>query len=251
MNDVQTLNVVQEVATGRRERNRLERHRAFVRTAKAIVAGEGLQALTMQRLARELDCAVGTAYTYFPSKSALVAELQRDAFDVLTEAYLGFHLKVLEASTRTDTTGAAAALAQILGVCRFWVAAERSHPDEFRLMQLLLVETGTDVIDDADVARVLPAGIRILDYAEAAMAGAAAIGALTEGDARERVLVLGFSLNGVLAVGRMARIDPDRFDGPRLALVAATDLLTAWGADPAQLAAAARCLDSLSKGRKT
>ena len=53
------MNVVQD--TGRRAKNRLERHRAFLTTAKAIVTDEGLDALTMQRLAAELDCAVGTA----------------------------------------------------------------------------------------------------------------------------------------------------------------------------------------------
>jgi AcrR family transcriptional regulator len=228
----------------------MERHQAFVATAKSIVADEGLEALTMQRLARELDCAVGTAYTYFPSKSALVAELQRDAIDVLTENYLGFHAQVLDAATRSDTTGAAAALTQILGVCRFWIDAEQRFPEEFRLLQLLLVETGRSVIDDADVARVLPAGIRILGYAEAAMAAAAAIGALHDGNHRERLLVLGFSLNGVLAVDRLSRLDPDVFDGRRLALSAVADLLTAWGADREQLATATRCLDSIKEKKK-
>lgn len=234
--------MVQEV--GLRERNRIERHQAFVRTAKAIVSAEGLDALTMQRLARDLDCAVGTAYTYFPSKSALVAELQRDAFDVLAQAYLLHHARVLTVAG-TDSTAAVVALAQILGVCRFWVEAEDRFPDEVRLLQLLLAETGASIIEDGDIARVLPAGIRILDAASAAMGAAAAAGALDPGDARERVVMLGFALNGVLAVDRLSRVDPHLFDGRRLALQTARSLLRAWGARDDEVRAAMDRLEKL------
>ena len=47
---------------------------------------EGFDALTMQRLADECDAAVGAVYRYFPSKGALVAEVQREAIDRLATA---------------------------------------------------------------------------------------------------------------------------------------------------------------------
>ncbi|MDQ3294816.1 MAG: TetR/AcrR family transcriptional regulator, partial [Actinomycetota bacterium] len=173
------MNVVQE--TGRRARNRLERHQAFLRTAKAIVSAEGLEALTMQRIARALDCAVGTAYTYFPSKSALVAELQREAIDLVAERYMLFRERSTLEIGRSDTTAPVAALAHLVGFGRFWQATASELPDEARLLQLLLVETGGSVIAEEDIGRVLPAGLRLLGYAEAAVAAAAAAGALIPG----------------------------------------------------------------------
>ncbi|MGH9275717.1 MAG: helix-turn-helix domain-containing protein, partial [Acidimicrobiales bacterium] len=74
-------------SSGRRARNRLARHQHYLRTALQIATADGLHALTMQRLADEVDAAVGTVYTYFPSKGALVAEVQREAVDRLTSSY--------------------------------------------------------------------------------------------------------------------------------------------------------------------
>src|SRR5690348_18429680 len=100
--------MVQEVE-GRRARNRLARHAAYLGTARRLVRAEGLDALTMQRMAAELDCAVGTIYTYFPSKSALVAEVQREAIDRLTTSYLLGRAELDRSLARADAPKAAPA----------------------------------------------------------------------------------------------------------------------------------------------
>ena len=70
-------------ATGRPERKRAKRRREFLDAAARIVADEGFEALTMSRLAEHLDTVVSAVYRYFPSKGALLAELQRlDAMEV-------------------------------------------------------------------------------------------------------------------------------------------------------------------------
>ena len=50
------------------------------------VAREGFDALTMQRLADQCDSAIGAVYRYFPSKGALVAEVQREAIERISMA---------------------------------------------------------------------------------------------------------------------------------------------------------------------
>src|SRR4051812_45711991 len=99
MNVVQTLNVVQIAASapsplGRRERNRQARRSEYLRVAMGLVNGGGLEALTMQAMADELDAAVGTIYTYFPSKVALMAELQKESTDRLIESYTLLRVRV-------------------------------------------------------------------------------------------------------------------------------------------------------------
>lgn len=244
------MNMVQEVegqaGVGRRERNRIERHRAFLATAKAIVATEGLDALTMQRLAGELDCAVGTAYTYFPSKSALVAEVQRAAIELLTEGYIRFRLACDAELASAGTTGDVIPLLRVLGFGRFCIAIVDTFPEETRLLQLLMAEGQRTVIDDADVHRVVPAAFRLVAHAADAFEAAAAGGALSPGNGTERTVVLLASLNGALSLDNLVRVDADLFDGRRLAAHALDVLLIGWGADPALLARAAAPLDALA-----
>jgi AcrR family transcriptional regulator len=235
-----------QATTGRRQRNRLERHAAFLASAKAVVAAEGLDALTMQRLATEHDCAVGTAYTYFPSKSALVAELQRDAVEAITRSYEAFVARFEAEVPGGGTTAEVVALAHLVGFGRFWIETFDTHPEEARLLQLLMAEPGRSVIDDVDVGRVLPAAARLLDHARAAFDRAAVAGALDPGDAMERAVVLAATLNGLLLLDRLARVDAGLFDGRRLAAATTADLLRAWGAPAGALAGATHRIAALA-----
>ena len=236
--------MVQEA--GRRARNRLERHRSFLEEAKGIVAAEGLEALTMARLAARLDCAVGTAYTYFPSKSALVAEVQRDAIETLTESYVLFRSHFDAHVATTDPTAEVATIAHLVGFARFWIATLTTYPEEARLLQVLMSDPGTDTIVDDDLGRVVPAAMRLLGHARDAFAEARAAGALSDGDDMERTVVLAAALNGVLLLDRIARVDPGLLDGHRLAVATAVDLLRSWGAAEATLAEAGRLVDELA-----
>ena len=232
--------MVQEV--GRRARNRVLRHRAFLATAKRIVAAEGLDALTMQRLATELDCAVGTAYTYFPSKSALVAELQADAIETLAGSYLLFR----ERFDAGDATGRVAALAHVVGFGRFWIATFDTFPDEARLLQLLMAEPSMTLIADDDLSRVVPSAMRLLDHARTAIARAATVGAVEEGDAMERSVRLAAALNGVLLLDRLVRVDGELFDGTRHGCDLLSELLRGWGADVDELRTASALIDVMA-----
>lgn len=231
---------------GRRARNRVDRHAAFLASAKRIVAAEGLEALTMQRLAGEVGCAVGTAYTYFPSKSALVAQVQADAIERLTASYLLFrarlHAEALDAATRP-----VAALAEVVGFTRFWVATLDTFPEEARLLQLLMSEPPRPVIADDDVGRVVPSALRLLQLAADALDAAARAGALAGGDPLERAIRLAAALNGVLLLDRLARVDAALFDAGRHAGLLMAELLAAWGAAPDAVSAAVGRIDALAR----
>ena len=234
------MNVVQE--TGRRARNRVLRHRAFLTTARRVVAAEGLDALTMQRLAAELDCAVGTAYTYFPSKSALVAELQAEAIETLAGSYLLFR-------SRFDADGATArvaALAHVVGFGRFWIATFDTFPDEARLLQLLMAEPSTTLIADDDLSRVVPSAMRLVDHAATAIAQAAAVGAVDDGDAMERAVRFAAALNGVLLLDRLTRVDDGLFDAARHGRELVLEVLRGWGARIDELLAASARIDDMA-----
>src|SRR5690606_37926200 len=72
---------------GRRAQNRATRHAQLMAAATEIIATKGLSGLTMQAVAELVDCAVGTIYTYFPSKTALLSELQIAAIRTLQATF--------------------------------------------------------------------------------------------------------------------------------------------------------------------
>jgi AcrR family transcriptional regulator len=230
--------------SGRRARNRLARHRDYLRTALQIATEDGIHALTMQRLAAEVDAAVGTVYTYFPSKGALIAEVQREAVDRLTGSYLLLRPAIEERVADADPS--IAGLAHLVGFARFCIESVDTLPQEQRLLQQLMFDAD-QIVPTEEGARVLPTVLRLLDLARERFEAATRAGALHAGDAMDRTIVLAAALNGVLQVGKLARWDEELLDGGRLARILIDDLLTGWGAAPGNLAAAHAVIDAIAR----
>lgn len=232
-------------ATGRRARNRRERERSYLEAAMEIAGREGIRALTMQRLADEVDAAVGTVYTYFPSKGALFAELQREAIERLTASY---HLirdrseEVLAAASMDEQTVAVARLA-VFG--RFWVAAAISLPQEASFLHALISES-EQLIPDEERHRVMPAATALLGEARTCVEEAAVIGAIGVHDPMNLVIRWAAALTGALLTGNLKALNPDAFDGQRLAINLQHDLLVGWGASAGQVGQALDHVDALA-----
>ncbi len=58
--------------TSRSERRRHRRRQRLIDAARTIIAQKGLVSLTVQDVTEEADMAVGSFYTYFPNKQALI-----------------------------------------------------------------------------------------------------------------------------------------------------------------------------------
>ncbi|MFT7579966.1 MAG: AcrR family transcriptional regulator, partial [Myxococcota bacterium] len=59
----------------RRAQRRETRKQEMLDAAMGIVLDEGIEALTIARIAARLDAAVGALYRYFPGKEALIVGL--------------------------------------------------------------------------------------------------------------------------------------------------------------------------------
>src|SRR6476661_1943441 len=138
--------------TGRRARNRIARHDQLLRSASEITNEVGLDGLTMQAVADRVDCAVGTIYTYFESKSALIAALQISAIQTLLGTYHASAARWDEALEDTDE--AVAALVHLIAFGRLFVAGPDVHPREFELLQMLITSRERVVSTDDSVAVV-------------------------------------------------------------------------------------------------
>ncbi len=221
------------------------RARAFLATAFRIVTEEGFDGLTMQRLADECDAAIGAVYRYFPSKGALVAEVQKEAIERLATSYE----VIRDRGDREwgDLGEDELTLTRLVLFGRFFCATADTFPQELRLLYMLMNEWRV-VVPIEEGMRVVPSAMRLLDRMRQGIDAAVDAGSLQgDVDSMGRVVTWAAAVAGVLQVSHLEVYDAELFDGQRLAKQLSYDLLDAWGAEPEQLTAAIARVDGLAE----
>lgn len=212
---------------------------AVVRAALRVLAADGIDGVTLQRVAHALGVTTTALYRYFPSKDALLAALQREAVGELHEA-LAAALAAVEARL-VGQEPAVAALARILAVVRFHRDLPRTHPDAHRLVAALLGDARQLIADDHAAATV-PLLLALLADVRALLEAAAAAGACDPGDADARTVVLWATLQGLTQLAKLARLAPRTLAATDVERVAIETLLRGFGADPRRVQRAERAL---------
>ncbi len=228
----------------RRTRKREARRHALLALAADLVEELGPDGLTMAALADAADYAPASLYTYFPSRSALLASLQQEALRVLGDVAVGA-LAGWDGEL-DDLAPPTAALARLVAFSRLFLSAPQHHPREFRLQQRLLVTEGVE--ETADAAAVVPHAMAVLDTPRRLLAAAVEAGALVPHEqvadpldqpldgALVRTLAWMVALNGALLVDGLGVGLPTT--GALLGHEITTTLLRGWGAPPEALAEA-------------
>jgi AcrR family transcriptional regulator len=196
------------------------------------VEAQGLDGLTLQGIARDLDYTVPALYRYFASKDALVAELQRRVVALLDH-------KLAEVEERTENWLADQSradqkrfgpLAPIAATGLFYAGLARSAPQAFGLLAASLGDP-RHLIDDADANAVVATAVPMFDRLAHSIRVAVEARQLDPGSAPDRVLVLWSSLHGVAQLAKLERLAPGRLDSQRLCGSLLEALLMGWGAD--------------------
>ena len=209
----------------------------------------------MAALATAGDYAPASLYTYFPSRSALVAALQERALvhlgQVAADAAASWDLAL-------DETPVAESIASLARLCAFsdlFLAAPVEHRQQFRLQQELLVTPGVE--DVADAGTVVPVAMHVLGLPQGLLAAAATSGGLAAGPpvadptgepvdpSIVRTLSWVVALNGALLADALVTGLPTT--GVALGDQITDALLVGWGADTEELASA-RTLSSQWRG---
>ena len=237
---VHTLNMVQlsVVPDDRRERRRDLRRQRFLDAAGRIVDRDGLSGVTMQAIADELDCAIGTIYTYFPSKAALLSALTEEAITTLQASYLAARQSwdgFLETEALEPDV---VPLVQVLAYGSFLAAAAVVYADEMALQRSLLAGQGGSV--EPEVVR------RLLENPRQVLSAAAEAGVVDPGEPVERALRWITALQAVLMLDRLASLDRHLFRATHQARALTADLLVGWGADRVQVEVAAAEVERLA-----
>lgn len=231
LNVVHTSNVVhlRVVPDDRRERTREAKRARVLDAAQRLLERDGLEGITMQGIADELDWAVGTIYTYVPSKAALVTALQGRAIDALQASFTTARDTWVAILAEDDLPEDLDALVRACAFGSFWASAAVVLADEFELQRQLL-STQVTFLSAEDVKAVLPLARRLFAQPAELLDRLVEVGVLDPGPADERVLRWLAAMNGILQLDHLAPVDRHLFRANHLARRLTEDLLVAWGA---------------------
>lgn len=238
--------------TDRRTRKREERRSRLLDLAADLVERDGIDAVTMTALAEAADYAPASLYTYFPSRSALIAALQQQALATLAD--VGEQHLAHWQDRSGDLDPEVAALVQLWAFCDLFVTAPQHHRREFRLQQQLLVTPGVEEVGDA--AAVVPAAMSVLDLPRRLISAAVVAGALepaglvsdpvdtpVDGDLM-RTFAWVVALNGALLIDGLSTGAPST--GAALGAELTSALLRGWGGSPELIARARHLAQELA-----
>jgi AcrR family transcriptional regulator len=199
-----------------RARRRAETLEELLDRAEQVVLAEGLESLSMHRLAAEHGVRVAALYRYWPSKDALLGALLARTVERVREKVALVPAWVDEVARRTRYDGRQRALLYVARLGAVYVELSRERPETTALMTHFL-------------------GVALLREVASALAAASEVGALAEGDAIERAALLWTSLHGLVAASKLTRFGVAG-TAERLTELLLATLLRGWGAEPGVLA---------------
>ena len=204
----------------RRQRKREARKATFVELAYSIVEKEGLDRLTMPKLAQAADVAVGGLYRYFANKEALIAALQIRA----AAEYMAF------VDTRLSTTPPPTPLAVILTIAESWRVFALHAPESFELLDGSL-SSPEALLSDTEARAVATSLQPVFDRCAAAFRDAVDCGMLDAGDPMLRTFALWAAVHGVGHFHKRDRIMPKALHASAVRQELVRAMLVGWGAD--------------------
>jgi AcrR family transcriptional regulator len=245
-----------------REKRREATIERIVETAMHVLESEGFEALTIQRLAKELGYAVGALYRYFRSKDALLVALLHRVMDRIGEDMAaGLEWVDNERAERLAAAGEPAdkpltadeGLLRLIAVSNVYLGFAQGRPTEYGLISTLIGDPREFLATEA-AAPIFPALVRLQLMLTTIIDDAVKAGALVEGDPRERGVILWSAMQGVLQLRKLGRFGVAGVDLDRLAPIALRTLLLGWGAEAARIDAltprALEIADTLARQRE-
>ncbi len=236
-----------------REQRREEMSERIVETALRVLGDEGFEAVTIQRLAGELGCAVGALYRYFKSKDALLVAVLRRIMDRLSQDLQLADKCVRELEERSSRLGERVGsevgkkssvdglrdpidrvLLRVLIAGEVYVNSSMRHAREFGLVSTLMGDP-RELLATDDAAPLLPPMMRMLAELTRGFADAIELGAMEPGSASARAVTYWSALQGILQLRKLGRFGASALHWDQLAPDLISGLLIGWGGERARI----------------
>jgi len=204
---------------GRREARREQRRTEIEGAALQIVRSEGLDALTMPGLAKELGCAVGGLYRYYDGKEALLVALQLRALAAFDRS---LQHELSDGDDRPPLQRLRAAMGS-------WGRFMVEEPALYELLQLSVAHPAV-LLSDASAAEVATRSAPMVQRCAELLEQAVELGQLRPGDAEARVWVMWGAVNGLGQLRKQDARRPPHLSADRLVSLALDSLIDGWTA---------------------
>lgn len=228
--NVNGINYVNMSDTTPRARRRARTTTSILGAARACAAQGGIDGVTLQAVAHQLDLSAAALYRYFPNKGALLAAVNAE---ILKEQ----RLRLAGAVARAER-GAPDPLVRLLVAVEVTIALSTEEPDDFGLLVATLSDPRT-LVEELAHAVHIPELLALLGEIAGSVERSAEVGAVRPGPARDRAMGLMFAVLGALQTRKLSRFDPS-LDADRLARGVALDVIAGWGARRDELEVKAR-----------
>lgn len=203
--------------SARIQRKFLERQKNILDVAMYLLTQGGLDAVTVQSIAKELDLTVGALYRYYPSKSAILAALTQRSLEEL-------HGELQKAAQQANTP--VAALLHVARAHISFASAQRGHG----LLIAQMMTTPQVVLPPAERELAMQPAFSLIDFLEEQFVSAQTAGLIQVSDTRAAALIFWSAIQGVMQLDKLGSMNPNELHRPNLPLRTAISLLKAWGA---------------------
>ncbi len=200
----------------------------IVSHAREMIAATGPAEFSLNQLARDLGYTPGALYWYYPSKEALVGEVQRQVFSEMAGDLAARREQASRVADRRGDAPELRALFVLLSFARYYLRLDALRPEYLRLIAFSL--DPRIWLDDEQGALLGPVLVQVFQQVAIPFTAASACGALSPGPAAARAVQYWAALQGIVQTQKLSRLAPGLFEPERLGMANACALLTAWGA---------------------
>jgi AcrR family transcriptional regulator len=208
-----------------KDRRRKAQIEKILDTAMKILTEEGQEAFTMQNLAAKVDFTPGALYRYYAAKDQIISELEIrciEEFNILFE----------KSQKRVDATHKAGdpdrAIFLILLIGEILAHFALNEPVKFAFLTNAIIEPKL-LLNEPETLKVASEFKKLFFKIAIPFFEAVNQKIMAPGNAPERALVYVSSLQGVLQLKKVARVDQALFDLGSLRQNLTTSLLLGWG----------------------
>lgn len=218
-----------------RARRRKANIRRILESATALIAQQGVEALSIKKVADAADYTPGALYRYFPSKEALLAGVLAEIIEGLTDSL----------AAAVERTQGHPPLAGIMAQLLTYRAFARTEPHRFALLARAYGDPRV-LLEDLETARVvLEAMLGALGPLAQGLEACVTAGQLHPGPAPERASLLYAGIQGVLMLRKQERHSGGIIDVDRGVVELTRAMLQGWGAPAAAVQSALTLVESI------